>query len=106
MTERLSDLSLKGKLEAIIYAAEEPVTVDQLTLLLKESVINDDSLSVPRTRGGAGGSRRAAFVRRSKNSSPNTPTTIAASRSARLPADTACPPSPSITTWFADSPRA
>ena len=37
-------MSLKGKLEAIIYAAEEPVTLDQLTLLLKESVINDDNL--------------------------------------------------------------
>ena len=37
-------MSLKGQLEAIIYAAEEPVTVDLLTLLLKESVINDDSL--------------------------------------------------------------
>jgi segregation and condensation protein B len=38
-------MSLKGKLEAIIYAAEEPITLDQLTLLLKESVINDDGLS-------------------------------------------------------------
>jgi segregation and condensation protein B len=37
-------MSLKGKLEAIIYAAEEPVTLDQLTLLLKESVLNDDNL--------------------------------------------------------------
>jgi segregation and condensation protein B len=37
-------MSLKGKLEAIIYAAEEPVTLDLLTLLLKESVINDDNL--------------------------------------------------------------
>jgi len=37
-------MSLKGKLEAIIYAAEEPVTLDHLTLLLKESVINDDNL--------------------------------------------------------------
>jgi len=37
-------LFLKGKLEAIIYAAEEPVTIDQLTLLLKDSVINDDNL--------------------------------------------------------------
>jgi len=37
-------LSLKGQLEAIIYAAEEPVTVDLLTLLLKESVISGDSL--------------------------------------------------------------
>ncbi len=37
-------MSLKGKLEAIIYAAEDPVTIDQLTLLLKESVIADDNL--------------------------------------------------------------
>jgi len=37
-------MSLKGKLEAIIYAAEEPVTIDLLTLLLKETVINDDNL--------------------------------------------------------------
>ena len=37
-------MSLKGQLEAIIYAAEEPVTVDLLTLLLKESVINGDNL--------------------------------------------------------------
>jgi len=37
-------LSLKGQLEAIIYAAEDPVTIDLLTLLLKESVINDDKL--------------------------------------------------------------
>ena len=35
-------MSLKGQLEAIIYAAEEPVTIDQLTLLLKESVVADD----------------------------------------------------------------
>jgi segregation and condensation protein B len=38
-------MSLKGQLEAIIYAAEEPVTIDQLTLLLKESVINDEGLT-------------------------------------------------------------
>jgi segregation and condensation protein B len=36
-------MSLKGQLEAIIYAAEEPVTIDQLTLLLKETVIADDA---------------------------------------------------------------
>jgi segregation and condensation protein B len=38
-------MALKGKLEAIIYAAEEPVTLDQLTLLLKESVINENGLT-------------------------------------------------------------
>ncbi len=38
-------MALKGRLEAIIYAAEEPVTLDQLTLLLKESVINEGGLT-------------------------------------------------------------
>jgi segregation and condensation protein B len=38
-------MALKGKLESIIYAAEEPVTLDQLTLLLKESVINEGGLA-------------------------------------------------------------
>jgi segregation and condensation protein B len=32
-------MSLKGKLEAIIYAAEEPITVDQLAALLKTDVL-------------------------------------------------------------------
>jgi segregation and condensation protein B len=34
-------MSLKAKLEAIIYAAEIPVTLDQLIELVKESVINE-----------------------------------------------------------------
>ena len=34
-------MSLKAKLEAIIYAAENPVTLDQLIELVKESVINE-----------------------------------------------------------------
>jgi segregation and condensation protein B len=34
-------MSLKAKLEAIIYAAETPITLDQLVLLAKESVINN-----------------------------------------------------------------
>ncbi|HWR15542.1 MAG TPA: SMC-Scp complex subunit ScpB [Terriglobales bacterium] len=38
-------MALKGKLEAIIYAAEDPVTLDQLTLLLKESVIQENGLT-------------------------------------------------------------
>jgi segregation and condensation protein B len=38
-------MALKGKLEAVIYAAEEPVTLDQLTLLLKESIIHDGDLA-------------------------------------------------------------
>jgi len=34
-------MSLKAKLEAIIYAAETPITLDQLVQLAKESVINN-----------------------------------------------------------------
>jgi segregation and condensation protein B len=34
-------MSLKAKLEAIIYAAETPITLDQLIQLAKESVINN-----------------------------------------------------------------
>jgi segregation and condensation protein B len=34
-------MSLKAKLEAIIYAAETPVTLDQLIALVKESVISE-----------------------------------------------------------------
>jgi segregation and condensation protein B len=34
-------MSLKAKLEAIIYAAETPVTLDQLLELVKESVVNE-----------------------------------------------------------------
>jgi segregation and condensation protein B len=35
-------MSLKGKLEAIIYAAEEPVSLDQLAVLLKDSESPED----------------------------------------------------------------
>ena len=34
-------MSLKAKVEAIIYAAEEPVTLEQISLLLKEVVLAD-----------------------------------------------------------------
>src|SRR5689334_11360848 len=32
-------MSLQGKIEAIVYAAEEPVTLDQLATLLKRDVL-------------------------------------------------------------------
>ena len=32
-------MSLKAKLEAIIYAAEEPITLEQLSVLLKDAVL-------------------------------------------------------------------
>ena len=34
-------MSLKAKVEAIIYAAEEPVTLEQIALLLKDIVLAD-----------------------------------------------------------------
>ncbi len=37
-------MALRGKLEAVIYAAEEPVTVEQLALLLKDSIVAEDAL--------------------------------------------------------------
>jgi segregation and condensation protein B len=37
-------MSLKAKLEAIIYAAETPVTLDQLIELVKESVISEGAI--------------------------------------------------------------
>src|SRR6266568_2138370 len=34
-------MSLKPKVEAIIYAAEEPVSIDQISALLKEAVVSE-----------------------------------------------------------------
>src|SRR5437879_4590667 len=42
-------MSLKGKLEAIIYAAEEPVSLDQLQSILKQSGALNDLLAPPPT---------------------------------------------------------
>ena len=39
-------MGFKGKLEAVIYAAEEPVTLDQLMLLLKDSIASEGGLNV------------------------------------------------------------
>ena len=35
-------MSIKSKIEAIIYAAEEPVTLEQITTLLKETVVAEN----------------------------------------------------------------
>src|SRR5882672_2809433 len=37
-------MSLKAKLEAIVYAAETPVTLDQIAQLVKESVVAENGL--------------------------------------------------------------
>src|SRR4051812_17757910 len=40
-------MSIRGKLEAIIYAAEEPVSVDHLALLLKEAGLISELMAPP-----------------------------------------------------------
>jgi len=76
----------RAALEAIIYAADEPATVEQLAAALDE----ENSSCKPR----------------STNSSPATPPKSAASKCARSPAATRCTPSRSITTSCAASSRA
>src|SRR5438128_2711185 len=46
-------MSIKGKLEAIIYAAEEPVSVDHLASLLKETGLIAELLAPPVAEDGA-----------------------------------------------------
>ena len=41
-------MSLKAKVEAIIYAAEDPVTVEQMTAALKGSLGNDEEVADPK----------------------------------------------------------
>jgi len=43
-------MSLKAKLEAIVYAAETPITLDHLIQLAKESVINDGAVDEAEVR--------------------------------------------------------
>ena len=86
-------MSLKPKIEAIIYAAETPITLDQIVALLKDSATEGADLK---------SEARAAIEELVAIILPR-PT---ASNCARSPADTACPPSPSSTTWCVRSPKA
>ncbi len=38
-------MAIKGQIEAIIYATEEPVTIEQMALLLKDSVVAENGLA-------------------------------------------------------------
>lgn len=40
-------MSIKSKIEAIIYAAEEPVSLEHITSLLKEAVVSDQGAPLP-----------------------------------------------------------
>ncbi|MGZ4821303.1 MAG: SMC-Scp complex subunit ScpB [Terriglobales bacterium] len=46
-------MAIKGQIEAIIYAAEEPVTADQIALVLKESVVAEHVLADAGLEGSA-----------------------------------------------------
>ena len=46
-------MAIKGQIEAIIYAAEEPVTVEQIALVLKDSVIAEHVLADAGLEGSA-----------------------------------------------------
>ena len=52
---------IKAKLEALIYAAEEPITLDQLTSLLKEDLLALKTASAPQSPGESGESHPAAL---------------------------------------------
>ena len=62
-------MSLKAKLEAVVYAAEEPVTLAQLAAIFAEEVLQglaEAALRSPRIRSASRGSRR----RRPKSPEP------------------------------------
>ncbi len=46
-------MAIKGQIEAIIYAAEEPVTVEQMALVLKDTVAAEISAGDTALEGGA-----------------------------------------------------
>jgi chromosome segregation and condensation protein ScpB len=55
-------MSLKAKIEAIIYAAEAPVTLDQMLALVKESSGISDAQQLRRKRTPQHGGVRKAGV--------------------------------------------
>jgi len=46
-------MSLKAKIEAIIYAAEEPITVEQISLLVKDIVLAEETAAAERASEAA-----------------------------------------------------
>jgi len=54
-------MSLKAKLEAIIYAAETPITLDHIVRLVKESVVIEGAAGVPENDADAKSRVRAAL---------------------------------------------
>ena len=62
-------MSLKAKVEAVIYAAEEPVTLEQLSVLLKDAVLAE--LAAARENAAM---EQASFAAESDEQTEFTPT--------------------------------
>jgi len=92
-------MSLRAQLEAIIYAAETPISLDQISSLVKESLLAE----TPGIDAAEMKSRLRATLEELIADYSGADHGI---ESAKSPADTACPPSPSSTTWCALSLRA
>ena len=84
-------MSLKPQLEAIIYAAEIPISLDQIISLVKQSVVAD----TPDIDAAEIKSRVRAAM---EELAADYPARIMASKFARSPADTGCPLSPNSMT--------
>ena len=69
-------MSLKGKVEAIIYAAEEPVTVEQIAVLLKDVVLAEIATEAANAAAEAE-STADASLSQSDNGGESTPSTDA-----------------------------
>lgn len=72
-------MSLKAKIEAIIYATETPVTVEQITALVKDSVASSDAASetaAAEAVASATEASTAGFIAE-PNAAPTTPATPA-----------------------------
>jgi segregation and condensation protein B len=67
-------MSLKAKLEALIYAAEEPITLDQLTSLLKEDLLALKTAPAPESPAATSQSQSApsddATVEQNREATP------------------------------------
>ncbi len=72
-------MSLKAKIEAIIYATETPVTVEQITALVKDSVASSDAASETAAAEAVASATEAstAGVIAEPNAAPTTPATPA-----------------------------
>ncbi len=130
-------MSLKAKVEAIIYAAEEPITLEQMASLLKDTILADlasakenaaieqaDSIAEELASAPTSGRVESTDIPELTSDSPDSngdaicpeegplmpeSATPDNDNSEEIPAPQAtveAPPSPSITTSCAPSPRA